>query len=90
MASDAGDVDLGAVWYVIAEPQQDPARVVAGPIADHDDAVTRAHLEPFHASVMLGVWLVHNVRSNGYNVEWEEDAERPGALDDREEVADGD
>jgi len=80
LADPANPPDLGTVWYVVAEPRQDPARVVAGPIIDRDAASRRASTVPGRAKLMNGVWLVHNVRDNDYNVVFEQDSTRPDAL----------
>lgn len=72
--------NLGRTWYVVAEPRQDPARVVDGPFDDRAQARRRADVEPGLAEVKLALWLVYNIREEGYNVEWAAGVDRPAAL----------
>lgn len=67
-------------WYVIAEPHQDPAKVVAGPM-DHDAAESRAHFETApNACIMHTPGLVNAVKHHDYSVQWRADIEKPDAL----------
>ncbi|UHQ96421.1 hypothetical protein [Natrinema halophilum] len=76
-----GGQDLGTMWYVVAEPQQDPARIVAGPYYDADEADRRASLDhDLNAEAQFALMLVHNIQDNDYNVEWADGVDRPEAL----------
>lgn len=67
-------------WYVIERPQQDPARVVAGP-KPRDDAESHAgFLTDPNARVMHTPALIHAIKNDDYNVEWQPDVVKPASL----------
>lgn len=75
-----GTERIGPGWFVIENPHQDPARVVAGP-KDMDAAESHAHflMDP-NAMIMHTPALVNAIENEGYNVEWSEQAEKPRSL----------
>jgi len=80
MPEDADPPFIGPGWYVIAEFHQDPARVVSGP-TDRDSAESHAHfLSDPNAKIMHTPALVNAIQSDGYNVKWGAEADRPDAL----------
>lgn len=92
MAADspAGHLDWGSDLYVVANPHQRPARVVAGPIRDLEKAEDQAsiHLMP-NAVVMSAVRLVHAIQHQDYAVEWDDHVEPPAALNDERQLVSG-
>jgi len=71
---------IGPGWYVIAEPHQDPARVIAGP-KDPKSAESHAEflMDP-NAKIMHTPALVNAIKNNGYNVSWQVDVKKPRSL----------
>ncbi|MFB6198757.1 MAG: hypothetical protein ABEI52_10900 [Halobacteriaceae archaeon] len=67
-------------WYVIEQPYQDPARVVAGP-KDRDSAESLAGiLHDPNARMMHTPALVNAIKNDGYNVIWNDSVEKPRSL----------
>jgi len=79
LVTDGGE-PLEARYYVVCNPHQDPAEIVAGP-TDAEAAETHARfLTDPNACVMFERMLVHAIENEGYNVQWREDVSKPSEL----------
>lgn len=67
-------------YYVIEDPQQETAKVLAGPV-ELDEAKGIATMVSGRTWLMDELWLIHNVQDNDYDLEWLEGAEKPKALE---------
>lgn len=72
--------DLGSTWYAVSDPQQDPAHVIGGPFDTSLDARRCASFSPGRVVARNAVYLVNDIKNNGYSVEWADGVQPPETL----------